>query len=362
MKNNSLIFFTVALAIVASASTTHGRGFGGGGRSLSNNRSFDDMLDRRLSNFDGDNSGYGLDFGPLGGLPAAPDKVPRSYNPLAGEQAVDAPQVNVNAQRQSFVNGLAGMGIQTGGFRAGQFGPPPSANHAAADLRVQGNIARAKFRDYNVFGRDWYSQYPGAWYTRGYARSVWAAAAWKDVNAWLGGELRGYQYTYGKELTYENGNVCIDGRPIATAGKYYDSAAAIAQSGERANIPRESAANNQASQAAANWLPLGVFEAIPSGSTSSKMLFQLAVNKAGVIRGNYFDPPAKNMQLIQGAVDKDTERACWIVADRKNIIFDCVLYNLTKSEAPVLAHMGKDKKEQWVLVRLNQKPDEASGQ
>jgi hypothetical protein len=356
MKNNSLIVLAVALATFANVSTTRGRGFGGGGRSLSNNRAFDDSLDRRLSNFDGDDSGYGFDFGPLGGVPAAPEKAPRSYNPLAGEQGIAAPQDNVNAQRQSFVSGLAGMGIQTGGFRPGQFGPPPSANHAAADLRVQGNIARSNFRDYNVFGRDWYVQYPGAWYTRGYAHSVWAAAAWSDVNAWLGGEFSAYQYTYGKELTYESGDVCLDGRPIATAGKYYDSAAAIAQSGERANIPRESAANNQAIQAGANWLPLGVFEAIPSGATS-KMLFQLAVNKAGIIRGNYFDPPAKNMQLIQGAVDKETARAAWVVADRKNIIFDCVLYNLTKSETPVLVHVGKDKAERWLLIRMNQAPD-----
>src|SRR5882757_6065735 len=121
MKNNSLIVLAVALATFASASTTHGRGFGGGGRSLSNNRSFDDTLDRRLSNFDGDNYGYGFDFGPLGDVPTAPDKAPRNYNPLGGEQGIAAPQDNVNAQRQSFVSGLAGMGIQTGGFRPGQF-------------------------------------------------------------------------------------------------------------------------------------------------------------------------------------------------------------------------------------------------
>jgi hypothetical protein len=60
------------------------------------------------------------------------------------------------------------------------------------------------------------------------------------------------------------------------------------------------------------------------------------------------------MQLIQGAVDKETERAAWLVVDRKDVIFDCVLYNLTKSETPVLFHIGKDKTEQWVLVRLNQ--------
>ena len=313
-------------------------------------------------------------------------KSPGAYHPLAGEQSVSEPQENYRAERmQSFNSSLAGMGIQTGGFRPGQFGPPPRVNSSAgmpsdlglhqasnqrsngytrsardpsaatannarnwstADLRVQGNFTRSNFRDYNVFNRGWFAQYPNAWYPRGYAFNVWTTANWADVNAWFGAEWPLYEYTYGNELTYENNDVCIDDHPIATASKYYASAAAIAQTGERANLPRESAA--------ASWLPLGVFQAIPSGAKSSQMLFQLAVNKAGVIRGNYFDPPAKNMQLIQGAVDKETERTTWVVADKKRIIFDCVLYNLTKSETPVLVHMGEDKVEQWVLVRLNQ--------
>lgn len=47
----------------------------------------------------------------------------------------------------------------------------------------------------------------------------------------------------------------------------------------------------------------------------------------------------------------------WIAADRKKIIFDTGLYNLTKKETPALLHMDKDKTEQWLLVRLKQAPD-----
>jgi hypothetical protein len=345
MKTISLILFAAALAIFSNAATSHGRGFGGAGRGLGNNTGFANWVGERTSNFDGNNFDYGFDGGGFGGLSAGTEKVPRSFNPLAGEQAAGPPPDSGIAQRQALLNRFAGMGIQTGGFRPGQFGPPPSANHAAADLRVQANTARANFHDFNIFGRDWLAQHPGAWSTRGYTRSVWAPATWSDVNTWLGGELPLYEYTYGKELTYEGDKVCLDGRQIATAGKYFESAVAIAQAGE------------QASQATANWLPLGVFEATPAGAKSSKMLFQLAVNKAGIIRGNYFDPPAKNMQFIQGSVDKDTERAAWVVADRKNIVFECVLSNLTKSETPVLAHMGENKPERWVLIRLNQPAD-----
>lgn len=344
MKSISLIVFAVAFAIFSNAATSHGRGFGGAGHGHGNFTGLDNWVGRRTSDFDGNNYDYGFDGGGFGGQSAGSEKFPRSYNPLAGEQAAGTPQANGSTQRQALLNSFAGMGIGMGGFRAGQFGPPPSANHAAADLRVQANAARANFHDYNIFGRDWFAQHPGAFSTRGYARSVWAPATWSDVNAWLG-ELPLYDYTYGKELTYEGDKVCLDGRQIATAGKYYESAVAIAQTGEQAN------------QSAGNWLPLGVFEAIPAGAKSSKMLFQLALNKAGIIRGNYFDPPAKNIQFIQGAIDKDTERAAWVVADRKNIVFDCLLSNLTKSETPVLAHMGEDNPERWVLIRLNQPTD-----
>ena len=65
-------------------------------------------------------------------------------------------------------------------------------------------------------------------------------------------------------------------------------------------------------------------------------IFQLGINKAGVVRGNYFNTADEVTQQIQGAVDKVTQRISWIVADRKKIVFDTGLYNLTKKETPVL--------------------------
>ena len=227
--------------------------------------------------------------------------------------------------RQAFASSLAGMGIKTGGFRAGQFGPPPTVNHTAADLRVQGNSVRSSFRDYNIFGRDWYARHPGAWNSRGYAQGVWSGANWAEINSWFGQGWPVSNFTYGINLTYEDNDVCLDGRPFATAAKYYQLAANIAQVGAQANIPRNPQAAN------GNWLPLGVFKAIPSAAKPSNMIFQLAVNKAGIIRGNYFDTADKNVQLLEGSIDQDTQRTAWVVADKKNIIFDSPLYNLSKA-------------------------------
>jgi hypothetical protein len=401
MKNNSLIVIAVALATIAGATATHGRGFGGfhGGRGWGGGGVDDNPYSPPIPT-PGWNAAYG---GVFSGPPQLNMKKGGGvYNPLAGEGGAQAgPQVNYEAQRQqAFVSSLAGTGIQMGGFSPGEFGPPPKVglpsdmglhqvggtaaegygrggpsaagggaggdgvrNWTAADLRVLGNSARSEFRGYNVFGRDWYAQHPSAWYTRGYVRDVWSGADWADVNGWLGGDLPNYDYIYGGALTYDNNIVCLYGRPIAAADKYYDSAVNIARVGEQAKIPSEAALpNGQSGPAEAKWLPLGVFEASRSGDKSGYMLFQLAVNKAGIIRGNYFDKAANNAQLIQGSVDKDTQRAAWVVADRKNIIFDSVLYNLTRAETPVLVHMGKDKNEQWTFVRLVRKSSGESGQ
>ena len=54
------------------------------------------------------------------------------------------------------------------------------------------------------------------------------------------------------------------------------------------------------------WLPLGVFAMVQGDEKTSNHIFQLAVNKQGVIRGNYYDAVTDSTALIYGAVDKKT--------------------------------------------------------
>jgi hypothetical protein len=82
------------------------------------------------------------------------------------------------------------------------------------------------------------------------------------------------------------------------------------------------------------------------------MLMQLAVSKDGVLRGNYYNTADQNVQPLEGSIDKDSARAVWVVADKRDILFDTSLYNLTRRELAVLTHMGKDKNQRWTLVRL----------
>ena len=62
---------------------------------------------------------------------------------------------------------------------------------------------------------------------------------------------------------------------------------------------------------------------------------------------------------VEGSIDKDSARAVWVVADKRDILFDTSLYNLTRVESAVLVHVGKHKNERWVLGRL-QRPANAA--
>jgi hypothetical protein len=203
---------------------------------------------------------------------------------------------------------------------------------------------------------------------RGFAAGYWAACTWPAINTWFGVAWAPVGYDYGNNITYVDNNVYLDGQPIATTADYYQSAVDLAQTGEQAHIPSElppAQGDPQfaaVDQANAQWLPLGVFEALPGGEKTSKMTFQLAVNRDGIVRGNYFNTGDNNAQQVQGAVDKQTQRITWIVADRKNIIFDTGLYNLTKDETTILVHEGPDKTQQWTLVRLKQPANGTSNQ
>jgi hypothetical protein len=192
-----------------------------------------------------------------------------------------------------------------------------------------------------AFGPSWYDDYAGAWIAANMVGDLWTPPAWETVDDWFGADWPAVGYNYGSEITYNNNEVNLYGVPIATVPEYSASAAKLAAQGSAAPAKSD------------QWLPLGVFAALRGEEESTHMMMQLAVNKAGVIRGNYFNDSDNNAQQIQGAVDKPTQRTAWIVKDRPNIIFDTGLYNLTKDEATVLVHFGKDKTEQWTLVRLN---------
>jgi hypothetical protein len=240
------------------------------------------------------------------------------------------------------------------GFVAGPRGVAAGYGRVTpADRYATGAAVRGNFHDWGIYGRDWYTGHRGAWFAAGWdAGSAWTAATWPMLGAWFGypENVQPVNYDYGTNITYDNNSIYVDGEDAGAPAQYYQQSAGLADMGAQAVAP-----------ATGDWLPLGVFALSRSGHDQSKVAIQLAVNKQGILRGNYTDTLSDQPMPISGSVDKKTQRVAFTVGDRKTTVFETGLYSLTQDEAPLLIQFGKDRTEQWLLVRLKQpEPDETS--
>jgi hypothetical protein len=207
---------------------------------------------------------------------------------------------------------------------------------------------RRNFADYNIFTPGWYGRHPGAWAAAGLAAAAWAPATWFGLADWLGCDSTPVDYDYGNTVLYQGDNVYVEGQSVGSEGQYYDQASSLAATG--------TGSQDDQSQ----WMSLGVFGMVQGTQTNPTMIFQLAVNKQGIIRGNCYNTVTQSTLPVQGAVDKTTQRVAWTVGSNTTTVFDTGLDNLTKDQAPTLVHIGKDDTQQWLMVRLNQKKAQAS--
>ena len=91
--------------------------------------------------------------------------------------------------------------------------------------------------------------------------------------------------------------------------------------------------------------------------TNSNHIFQLSINKQGVIRGNYYDAVTDSTAQVFGSADKTTQRAAWTVGDRKTPVYDVGLANLTKDATTMLVHYSPERSQQFSLVRVEAPED-----
>jgi len=235
-------------------------------------------------------------------------------------------------------------GFATRGIAAGPGGVAAGFARVSPSGRYQSAVAvRSNFNDWGIYHAGWYTDHPGAWFAAGWAaNTAWRAATWGAVGSWMSYyPAEPVYYDYGSTVTYQDNNVYVNGQDVGTSQQYYDEASNLASSGAKAEAPSDG-----------DWMPLGVFALTQSGQSKSNVTLQLAINKEGIIRGNYTDTATGKTQIIQGSVDKKTQRVAFTVGDDTKNVVETGLYNLTKDEAPVLIHFGADKTEQWLLVRL----------
>lgn len=217
-----------------------------------------------------------------------------------------------------------------------------------AALTSTGGVVRSNFRYYSAFTPNWYARYPGAWYAAGWtAARIWSAPAWGAVSTFCSYPAEPVYYDYGETVVYSGDTVVFNGNQEYPADAYYTAASQIAGAGRTA--PAEPKAED--------FEPLGVFAMVGEGETKSTNIFQLAVSKGGLVRGNYYNALTDTTEPVYGSVDATTRRAAWTVGDRKTPVYEAGIANLTRDETSMLVHFGPDSVQQFTLVRVRQPED-----
>jgi hypothetical protein len=180
---------------------------------------------------------------------------------------------------------------------------------------------------------------------------VWRACTWPAYTGFCGYAGEPPYYDYGENVVYQDDGVYMDGARAASAEEYAQQATTLADTGRDAKVTKEE-----------EWLPLGVFAMVQGDEKTSNHIFQLTVNKQGVIRGNYYDAVTDTTSLVYGSVGQQTQRAAWTVGTSKSPVYECGMANLTKNETTMLVHYGSDRTQQFTLVRIEEpEGEEAKG-
>jgi hypothetical protein len=241
------------------------------------------------------------------------------------------------------VSGAQGVAV---GAAAANHNQPSTSGAVGAAAGY--SAVRDSYDHPNLYNPQWHADHPEAWTATNWpAGAAWNATNMAGVAAHCGYGNNPVSYGYGNNVTLQNGNVIVDGQNAGTAAAFSQQAADLALIGQNANA-----------SARDHWMPLGVFALVRNEEQHAQLTVQLAINKGGILQGNYTDLVSDNVLPIHGSVDKQTQRAAWTVNNNKNFFMEVGLSNLTSGEAPALIHKN-GKTEKWLLIRLP-KPDIAT--
>ncbi|MCE9566977.1 MAG: hypothetical protein K8U57_33665 [Planctomycetes bacterium] len=234
----------------------------------------------------------------------------------------------------------------------GAGGVHSTAYWSSGYMGVHAGYVRTGFGYYGAFNPVWYGAHPGCWVAAGWGAGLaWNAASYGTVSSYCSLPPDSPpDYDYGSSVVYQDNNVYVNGQQQATATQYADQATAIATQGQTAMPPPTD-----------DWKPLGVYALVQGEEKTSNNIFQLAINKDGIIRGNYYDGLMDTTAEVYGSIDKKTQRAAWTIGKKKDRVFEAGVYNLTQQQCSCLVHIGTQKTDQMMLVRVEQPKQPAAG-
>lgn len=187
-----------------------------------------------------------------------------------------------------------------------------------------------------------YAGYPNAWNpTNVVTTSLYTHPGYSNLAVGLGMAAQPVAYDYGGNVVVQSDAVYVNGDAAGTPQQYASQASQLAGTGQAAQPAEDT-----------KWLPLGVFAVVEGDQTNSDDVFQLAVDRQGIIRGNYHNVRTNQVESLSGAVDKTTQRAAWTIGNDQTPVYEAGLANLTKDQTPILVHTADGQTRQVSLIRL----------
>ncbi|MBK7837096.1 MAG: hypothetical protein IPJ49_05295 [Candidatus Obscuribacter sp.] len=217
-------------------------------------------------------------------------------------------------------------------------------------------------------GNHGYWGYPGAWGCAGWSEaSAWTFMGLSTLNSFLGLGMMGMAMDNNSKpqttnITYQGDTVYNNGQPVGSSQAYYQQAQQLAAQSYQQGLNQGlqmggdnsygASAPADQGMATGDWKALGVFGLAEPGQTSSNMLLQLAINKDGVVRGNYLNQLTNEKSQVYGALDKKTHRISWTIGQNNSTVFDTNLADIANDDSQVLVHYGPDNTQKMALIRL----------
>jgi hypothetical protein len=311
----------------------------------------------------GGGGGHGIAAGPYGGVHAPVESgggrgmVTRPVGgeiirPTGGYRAGGEMYGGVHAEPGGYRPTINGAGEYRGGvagaggaYGGGVYGGT-RAGHSTNYIRPSALQALGRGiggREYPYFTRDWYGRHAGAWFPGIWAGGygLWDVPVWDNIAPYVGIVGLPIDYDYGSTAVIQDDTMYLNGEPIGPAADYASQALSLGDAARAATVGDSD-----------QWEPLGVFGLMQSNDSTPVRIFQLAVNKGGIVRGNYYDAVLDTNLPVYGQVDKKSQRVVWSIGDRKDIVYEAGLNNLLQGQTTVLIHFGKDRTQQMILVRI----------
>jgi hypothetical protein len=242
--------------------------------------------------------------GPAGvpGAPSMAGRQPAAAPPRMPTPAAPAPATAAAAAKP----GPTAAAVAKPAAPAPEQIPTPRPTPAQAPA-VQPAVAAATpaAAEMTAFTSGWYAKHPQAWRPAKSPADWWKAADVATVTAWLGQPVQPVQPVMAAGTAADNASA------VSTAG-----GADVGADGLRSVLVLPAGHQNAVGPADSDWLPLGVFAVVPPGMQDAAQAHnyqQLAVDRQGAIKGNFYDTLSGTIQPITGTVDRTALKASWTV-------------------------------------------------